>query len=178
MIFKGLTRRFKYNSGQRALRSQLASAQGPVMGKGKVGSIGVIVDLEQFDEADRFQDLARDLGLAPNTVKVIGYRNARIKNSPYTTPVFTDEDLGWKGEIANGYVDEFLQREYDLLVNYYNSDHLLTQLMSTKVKARIKAGFPKVNHALNDLIIGVELSDFDTFRSELKKYLNVLNELN
>lgn len=178
MIFKGLTQRFKYKSGLRALRSQIALPKGPVSDKKGVSSIGVIVDLDSFDEADRFQELAKEFNMAPNTVKVIGYRNAKMKDSLYGTPVFTDEDLGWKGIIANGYADEFLQREYDLLVNYYNTDQLLPQLMSTKVKARIKVGFPEVDQALNDLIIAVQPGEFQTFKSELKKYLNVLNELN
>lgn len=177
MIFKGLAQRFKYKSGMRALRNQLESPAAPTEGKKGVHSIGVIVDLDRFDDVECFQELAKDLGLAPNTVKVIGYRAAYDKNSPYATPVFSDKDLKWKGVIENGYVEEFLQKEYDLLVNYYDTDQLLMQLMTTKTKARIKVGFPRVNPALNDLMFEVDLNDFKLFKKELIKYLNVLNEI-
>jgi hypothetical protein len=49
--------------------------------------------------------------------------------------------------------------------------------MTVKTRARIKVGFAEIDPALNDLILQTPLQDFDTFKTELKKYLKVMNEL-
>jgi hypothetical protein len=72
---------------------------------------------------------------------------------------------------------EFLTKEYDLLINYYTQDKLMMQLMTVKTKARIKVGFDEIDKDLNDLILQTSLNDFTTFKTELKKYLTVMNEL-
>ena len=95
----------------------------------------------------------------------------------YSTPVFSDKDLGWKANIENSYALEFLNREYDLLVNYYTDEKLLLQLMTLKTKARLKVGFGRVDKNLNDLILNTPIKDFQTFKKELRKYLRVLNEI-
>jgi hypothetical protein len=41
----------------------------------------------------------------------------------------------------------------------------------------MKVGFKEVDQKLNDLILEIPMSDFKTFKMELKKYLRVLNEI-
>jgi hypothetical protein len=115
--------------------------------------------------------------LQPNAVKIIGYKNYYDKNSPYATPVFSDKDLGWNGDIENSYALEFLNREYDVLVNYYDESNLLLNLMSIKTKARLKVGFKKVGPEFNDLMLDTPISNFNTFKTELKKYLSAIKEV-
>ncbi len=83
----------------------------------------------------------------------------------------------WNGNIENSYALEFISREYDLLVNYYTSGNLLVHLMSIKTRARFRVGLENVDRVYNDLIIDAPLKDFKTFKTELKKYLGVLNEI-
>jgi hypothetical protein len=110
-------------------------------------------------------------------VKIIGYRNFYDTNSPYATPVFSEKDLGWNCAIENSYANEFLSREYDLLVNYYTAPNLMLQLMSIRTKARLRVGFAEQDTAYNDLILQLPISEFKTFRLELHKYLKVLKEI-
>ena len=142
-----------------------------------INAIGVIVDLDNFSEPEKFYELIDAYALRPNAVKIIGYRKFYDKNSPYATPVFSDKDLGWNGAVENSYALEFLSRDYDLLINYYREPNLLMQLMSVKTKARIRVGFSEQDPAFNDLIFGSGITDFDSFKKELKKYLKVLNQI-
>jgi len=142
-----------------------------------IRSLGCIVDLDKFEKSDLFYKFQDEFSLQPNAVKIIGYKRFYNKNSPYATPVFSDKDLGWNGEIENSYALEFLGREYDLLVNYYDEDTLLLNLMSAKTKARIKVGFKKVGPAYNDLMLDTPLKDFQLFKKELKKYLGIFKEI-
>ncbi len=177
MFLKGLKDKFKHKSGVKFLRNELKNAQQDVESRKGIKSIGVIVDLDNFDNSDVFSQLIDDFKLRHSAIKIIGYRGFYDKNSPYATPVFSDKDLGWGGDIENSYALEFLTKEYDLLINYYTQDKLMMQLMTVKTKARIKVGFDEVDKDLNDLILQTSLKDFTTFKTELKKYLKVMNEL-
>ncbi|MEX0312871.1 MAG: hypothetical protein AB3N18_01740 [Allomuricauda sp.] len=142
-----------------------------------ITSIGCIVDADSFPNAEVFYELIDDFSLRPNAIKIIGYKREYDKNSPYAIQIFSDKDLGWKGVIENGYVLEFLGREYDILINYYTEDNLMMKLLSVKTPSRLKVGFGALDPKINDLILNTPLSDFKMFKSELKKYLKVLKEL-
>ena len=177
MFFKGIKDKFKHKSAVKFLKEELLKPAATVERSSGITSIGCIVDLDNFEKPELFFEFVDEYKLRPNAVKIIGYKNYYDKNSPYSTPVFSDKDLGWKGAIENSYALEFLSRDYDLLVNYYNEDNLLLQLMTVKTKARVKVGFKEVDQKLNDLILEVPIKDFKTFKLELKKYLKVLNEI-
>jgi hypothetical protein len=177
MVFKGLKDKFKHKSGTKYLQQELKRPPVALSRSPGIQSLGIIADLEAFREDDRFFDLVEDLGLKSNTVKIIGYREYYDKNSPYATPVFSDKDLGWKGAIENSYALEFLSRDYDVLINYYDQPRLLLHLMSVKTRAALRIGFAGVDPAYNDLILQSPLSDFETFRVEVKKYLVLLKQL-
>ena len=177
MFLKGIKDKFKQKSGHKFLKKAVENPV-PVTRENKgVRSLGCIVDLDKFEKSELFFQFQEEFSLRPNAVKIIGYKRFYDKNSPYATPVFSDKDLGWNGEIENSYALEFLSREYDLLVNYYDEDSLLLNLMTVKTKARLKVGFIEVNPAFNDLIIDTPLKDFQTFKKELKKYLGIFNEI-
>lgn len=177
MFLKGIKDKFKQKSGRKFIKQTLENS-GNESSRGKgVRKLGCIVDLDKFEDSDVFYQFVEEFKLTPNSVKIIGYRSYYDKNSPYSTPVFSDKDLGWNGDIENSYALEFLSREYDLLVNYYNEENLLLNLMSVKTKARIKVGFMGVGPEYNDLILDTPLKDFKTFKTELKKYLGVFNEI-
>lgn len=177
MFFKGLKDKFKHKSGLKYLKRELEHPRNTPARQSGIRSVGVILDLDVYSNAEAFFELIETYGLRPNAVKVIGYKRFYDKNSPYATPVFSDKDLGWNGDIENSYALEFLGREYDLLINYFNENNLLMQLMSIKTMARMRVGFAEVDPAFNDLILGCDIQDFKVFMKELQKYLMVLKEL-
>ncbi|MEB8329356.1 hypothetical protein OO009_08300 [Flavobacteriaceae bacterium KMM 6897] len=177
MFLRAITDKFKHKSGQKFLKRELGKAKQQIGRSKGVSSIGCIVNLDQFDDIKVFNDLVNIFSLQPNAVQVIGYREEYHENSPYATPMFSDRDLGWRGAIQNGYAQEFLSKEFDLLINYYTEDKLLLQLMTVQTKARINVGFGEVDKNLNDLILNTSIQDYDIFTKELRKYLFILNEI-
>tara|TARA_R110002012_G_scaffold322096_1_gene555384 strand:- start:73007 stop:73543 length:537 start_codon:yes stop_codon:yes gene_type:complete len=177
MFLKAIKQRLKHKSGHKFIQQLLQQPLKDVVQGNKIRSIGCIVDLEKFDDTTLFYKFIDEFNLRPNSVKIIAYKNFYDKNSPYSTPVFSDKDLGWKGKIENSYALEFMNREYDLLINYYTDDHLLLQIMTLKTKARIRVGFSEVDKNLNDLILNTPIANFDLFKKELKKYLKIFKEI-
>lgn len=176
-MFNGIKDKFKLRSAKKFLEAELKKPTDVVKRSGGISKIACLVDLDTFDKADVFHEFIEEFALRPNAIKIIGYKNFYDKNSPYATPVFSDKDLGWNGNIENSYALEFLNRDYDLLVNYYDKDNLLLNLMSLKTRARVRVGLGEVDSHFNDLIINTPIKDFKTFKKELRKYLKVLNEI-
>jgi len=176
-MFKGIKEKFKIKSGLKFLNEAMKTPLVSVNRRHGITSVGCIVDMDMFTNPEVFFQFQDEYNLRPNAVKIIGYKSYYDKNSPYATPIFSDKDLGWNGDIANSYALEFLTREYDLLVNYYKADNLMMKLMSVKAKARFRVGFTEIDSYFNDLILDVPLADFKVFKVELKKYLAVLDEI-
>ncbi|WP_298476518.1 hypothetical protein [uncultured Maribacter sp.] len=176
-MFNGIKDKLKRKSGVKFLKAELSKSLTEVQRKKGITSIGCIVDLDKFENANLFYEFIEEFSLRPNAVKIIGYKNFYDKNSPYAIPVFSDKDLGWNGNIENSYALEFLSREYDMLINYYNEENLLLELMTVKTRARVNVGFIEVDKIYNDLILDTPINNFKVFKTELKKYLRVLNEI-
>ena len=166
----------KVNSGRKLLKKLIAQPKQPENRPKGLHTIGCIVDMDNFPEADTFYGLRNDFALRPNGVQIIGYKREYDKTSPFGIQFFTDRDLGWNGEIDNGHVTEFLSREYDVLINYYERETLMLKLLTMSTSARLRVGFSDVDHRINDLILDSHLEDIDAFKLELKKYLTVLGE--
>ncbi|MDP5231028.1 MAG: hypothetical protein NWQ38_11605 [Cellulophaga sp.] len=177
MFLKAIKQKLKHKSGRKFIKELLKHPIQRAQQANEIKSIGCIVDLDKFNDTNLFYKFIDEFKLRPNSIQVIGYKNFYDKNSPYSTPVFSDKDLGWNGKIENSYALEFMNREYDLLINYYAEGHLLLQLMTLKSKARLRVGFDSVDKNLNDLIFQVPISNFDLFKKELKKYLKILKEI-
>ncbi|MEX0273798.1 MAG: hypothetical protein AB3N16_05415 [Flavobacteriaceae bacterium] len=176
-MFKGIKDKFKQRSALKFFKREIDKPITAPKRKKGIASVGCIVDIDTFEDTNVFYELVEEFSLRPNAVKIIGYKKEYDKNSPYSTPVFSNKDLGWNGDIENSYALEFLGREYDLLINYFDGDNLMMQLLSLKTRAKIRVGFKTVDKRLNDLILDVPYTDFKMFKQELKKYLKVLKEL-
>ncbi|MEM1257798.1 MAG: hypothetical protein AAGH81_04660 [Bacteroidota bacterium] len=176
MVFKAIQDKFKAKSGHKYLEDELRKSR-PFIDKKGISNIACIVDMDKFSNADAFQSLRQQMGLKPNAVHVMGYKRGQDKYGMFSIPFCTDKDLGWNGSVENGDFSEFSGREYDVLINYFTEDRLLLKLMSTKVKARIRVGLKEGDNDMNDLIFDCKLDDFETFQSELEKYLRILKEL-
>nr|WP_321412429.1 hypothetical protein [uncultured Allomuricauda sp.] len=177
MFLKGLQDKFKVKSGLKYLREEMEKSSRSVTREMGITSVGCIVDVDNFPKAEAFYELIEEFSLRPNAIKIIGYKREFDKSSPYAIQMFSDRDLGWKGQIENSYVLEFLSREYDMLINYYEEDNLMMKLLSVKTPARLKVGLGAQDPNINDLILNTRLSDFTLFKSELKKYLKILKEI-
>ena len=177
MIFRAIQDKFKVKSGLKFLEDELKKTSRVSSRQAGVALVGCIVDIDKFPNPESFNKLITDFSLQPNGVKIIGYKKDDGAHSPFGIQYCTDKDLGWNGTIENGFVSEFVDREYDVLINYYTDDKLVLKLLTARTNARIKVGFPSVDKKLNDLIFDTPIANFDVFKTELRKYLKVLNEI-
>ena len=114
----------------------------------------------------------------------LGVRNSKIfsfkkfdKSDEVCDKHFSEKDINWRGNFKQPAFQNFLEQPFDLLIGYFNHDHLYLQKAVLESKARFKAGFSDVNPKLYELEISTELENIQQFSSELKKYLQILKKL-
>ncbi|MFC5196005.1 DUF6913 domain-containing protein [Bizionia hallyeonensis] len=172
MILKG----FKENSIKKHLQSILNNSEGTSKAQ-VIESVGIIVNADEVTNLAMFDTLTSSLHILPNKLKVIAYTEAKNTELLSWESCYSPKDIGWNGTILNTELDTFLNTKYDLLISFYATDLLHLKLLTAKSEAYFKASIFQEDERLNDLIIQTPLNDFDAFKIELLKYLQVFKTL-
>ncbi len=140
-------------------------------------TLGFLVDETLLQDLDTLYDFSKDLGLVPKDVKVFSFIEVKKKMPSLRQNQVQCKDFNWKGEMHNQNAQEFLDRDFDVLVGYYSGNNEFMDMMISRSKAKFKVGFAGADDRLFDLIIAVSPKQVDVFRKELKKYLTILNKI-
>lgn len=167
---------FKEKSHKKIINS-LLNSRAVFVDDSKVEHLGVLLHANEFNDFEAFRKLAEFINVLPNKLKIVAYASDEKKLTNFWEVCFTEKDFGWKGAINNVELQTFIDTEFDVLISYYESEELELKLITAKSKARFKIGVLKSDERLNDLIIKTNINQFDLFKKELKKYLNIFNKL-
>ncbi|NAS30898.1 hypothetical protein GTQ40_07945 [Flavobacteriaceae bacterium R38] len=173
-----LLKKLKEISAQKALKKALNQENSySKTGNEKIKSFACILNVDEFNHMEVFEELAKEIGLRQDQFKIVGFSALNTDMSNYSIPVFSAKDIGWNGTIENGDINEFLSKEYDLLLNYYETPSLALSLVSISTKAKLRVGIHQNNEIYNDIILKVKASEYLKFKPELIKYLSILNRI-
>ncbi|WP_055446517.1 DUF6913 domain-containing protein [Lacinutrix mariniflava] len=172
MILKGFKEKSNKNYINFQLRNRVVSQS-----NSKVKRIGVLFNAEELTNVPVFNTLAEGLNINKTNVEVIAFKSQVDKEEKVFSPTYTLKHLGWKGNIKEATLKQFLNVEFDVLISYYKNDTTPLKLLTVASKSKFKVGILETDERINDLIIKTEINDFKTFTSELKKYLNILNKI-
>ncbi|UKM63591.2 hypothetical protein GSB9_00134 [Flavobacteriaceae bacterium GSB9] len=143
----------------------------------KVISLGVVLNIDEVEGFEQFRKLADYLKVRPNRLKIIAFSENKKENLNSWDQCYNPKDFGWKGAIKNVELQEFLNKEFDALISFYEKDVLELKLITALSKAKFKIGILQSDERLNDLIIKTKLKEFDLFKEEIFKYLNILKKI-
>nr|WP_175445419.1 hypothetical protein [Ulvibacter litoralis] len=142
-----------------------------------VKTIGFLIDEVSFNDFEKLYEFSKTLGIQRKDVKVFSFVPYQKKAPSLRQDQISNKDFSWGGVVKNTSAQEFLKTPFDVLVGYYNGTHEFLDLLVSESKARFKVGVVGADERLFDLLIAVELSKTESFKTELKKYLTVLNKL-
>ena len=176
MILKGFKEKSKKNYINSQLKNRIIKEFNT-----KVASIGVVFNTDEINEIPDFNGLAQALGIEKEKVEVIAFKyrveeKEKEKESLFN-PTFSSKQIGWRGVIKDQTLQQFLNKEFDILISYYKKDVTALKLITVASKAKLKVGVLETDERINDIIIKTEINNFSTFTSEIKKYLNILNKI-
>ncbi|KAF2082147.1 DUF6913 domain-containing protein [Flavobacterium sharifuzzamanii] len=136
-----------------------------------VQTIGLLIDESTFESSEALITEITLHGIALENIKILAYREKFKEKETYLRPTFGKKHINWKGEIEEGFLNEFVNSEFDLLLSYYDVENIFLMFVTSKSKAKFKAGFSAVDQNLNRLMINTGLGNYKLFISELFRYL-------
>lgn len=99
------------------------------------------------------------------------------KNKETLKNEFTNKDLDWKTNFNNPNLLQFINKPFNLLIGYFNSNNIYLKNAVLQSKAKFKVGFSTIEEDVYELKINIEPDNYKEFVSELKKYLIALNKV-
>lgn len=172
MILKG----FKEKSNKKFLNKLLSNRNVNILDN-KIESLGVILNVDEVDDFELFRTMADNINVHPNKLKIIAFSATKIEGLNTWDNCFNLKDFGWNGTIKNVELQWFLNTKFDALISYYTQDELELKLLTATSKAQFKIGILQTDIRLNDLIIKTKINEFDVFKTEVYKYLTILNKI-
>lgn len=173
MILKG----FKEKSNKKYINSRLKNRVVAPNGS-KIKTLGVILNTNEVSDFEWFNALAKTLKVNPNNIKIISFSEDKKTENHLWENTFTPKDFGWKGVLKHSDLKTFASTKFDALISFYTEDKLHLKVLTAASEAAFKVGIFQDDERLNDLIIKTEAKDLNTFKTELIKYLNILNKFN
>ena len=143
-------------------------------------TVGIVYNVTNQEIFKKVKLLIKDLTTAKRQVMAIGFVNR--KSIPdyciaaYSGYYFDQKDLNWFGGPKNNYIKEFINKEFDILIDLTLEDVFVIQFISGLSKSRLKVGRYSENHIkYYDLMIKVNNSlSLDIFIEQILHYLLIL----
>jgi len=172
MILKSL----REKSNQKYINKQLISRRSSISDQ-KIETLAVILNSAEFVDFEVFRELARELKVHPNKIKIIAYTEDHKEVAVSREMLFSAKEIGWRAKIKSPELNDFLNKDFDALLCFYNEEKVELNLVTAMSKANFKIGISGQDERLFDFIIKTKSNDFGVFKNELIKYLNILNKL-
>ena len=147
-------------------------------------TIGIVFDATDADDFDLVKKYVSYLKDMKKKVKAIGYFNQPLMPpmtfSKLEYDFFCSKELNWYNAPSSIYVKNFMEDEFDILLDLNISDCFPLRYVSTLSKARFKVGkTTSKNNSIFDLML--ETGDTNTLKFYLRNidtYLFMINKSN
>ena len=143
----------------------------------KLKTIGIIVDIDHFEAYEEVMSLSENLALKPKNISVLCFTENHKNYLNFETPLFTLKDFSWNGILKKQELKDFVNKEFDVVIGYFNNSNPCLDYMTAILKAPFKIGLQGSLTDLFDLIINVDINDTEVFKNEAVKYLKILKKI-
>ncbi|MCW2120056.1 hypothetical protein M2326_002372 [Flavobacterium sp. 7A] len=142
-----------------------------------VETVGLLIDEDYFLEKNKLIEEIISKGILKENIKVLVYKNRATRKEGKEYSVCTPNNLNWKAEINNKAVADFVNTDFDLLINYYDVEKAVLLVITHQSKAHFKVGFSSIDKRLNDLTVTINADNHQVFIHEMFRYLKILNKI-
>jgi len=178
-----LINNIKNTFGNYFLRKEMASLsrERGFLSMNDAKTIGILfeaTDKEEFELIKKYVLYLREL---KKKVKVIGYfsggETPALTYSKLEYDFFSKKDLSWYNKPKDTFVSNFIQEDYDILIDLNIHDHFALRYIAGISKARFKVGRHKEgdDHIYDLMIEGTDGKGMKYFMRQVDTYLIMLN---
>ena len=170
MILKGLKR----NALKKSIESHVKKRTSQAKEVADIKSLAVLIDASDSVNVLSLVKLANELGVKSDQLMVMGYKDQKEVSDDKDAAFYNDKSFGVNGGVKTASLRKFIDKEYDVLINFYSESKLELDYVAAASNAKFKVGFAEIDNRINDLVIGSANQNINLFISELKKYLKIL----
>ena len=144
-------------------------------------SIGILYDATNESQINQIQPFVSYFFDLKKDVKALGYVNSKKLSYCHTPKLQYDffylKDLNWYKKPENYIIDNFIKKEYDILINLCDSSCIPIKYLVASSIARFKIGQYEDGYEIYDLMISLKKDkSLDKLMSEIKHYLQLINK--
>lgn len=143
---------------------------------GEFKTVGILLNLDQYDGKENLARLTESLGILSKDLKIICYTEKQSRLPVFEQNFFTPKDFSWNGTFNNPAIEEFLQREYDIFIGYFDSRNYYIDYVASQVRAALNIGFTDSDQRMFDFLFKMNLTDFSLFEKEFVKYIQIFRK--
>lgn len=136
----------------------------------KIKSVGIILNIDEKIDSEELIKKVKTLFKDCKSVQLATFSFEKLTNK--TQDYYDFNDFSLFGKVKSRSLQDFINSNFDLLINYHLKSNNLLYLVSAMSKSKFTLGFNPEDIRYNDLILDIKLLDFASFRKESKKYLN------
>lgn len=144
-------------------------------------SIGILYDATSEEQLKMVKPFVSYFFNLKKDVKALGYVNSKQLSFHHTPKLqydfFYQKDLNWFYKPQNYIIDNFVKKEYDILINLCDSSIIPIKYLVASSIAHFKIGIHEENYEIYDLMISLkDDKSMQKLMHEIKHYINLINK--
>ena len=167
---------FKNFSAKRIVKKSSLNVNSTISDK-PIETVGLLIDETFFLEKDKLIQQLVSNGIEVKNLTVLAFKNSYKKKEIIDYPHYSKKDVSWLGTIERKEALDFIAKDYDLLISYYDVKKTPLVIVTHQSKANFKVGFTSVDKRLNHFMIETQVEKYNVFIDELFKYLRILKKI-
>jgi hypothetical protein len=136
-------------------------------------------DPEVYDLVKKYFKYLKDSRKKVHAIGFFDLKNLpQMEYSKLDYDFFTRKELNWWGKPTNTSVKNFVEEEYDILINFSLTDSFPLKYIAAMSKAKLKLGkLEEENDSVYDIVIQQpEDKNFKFFMRQVDHYLGIINK--
>ena len=147
----------------------------------KAKSIGILYEATNVKQIKKIEPFVKYFFDLKKDVKALGYVNKKRLDNCHIPKLNYDffylKDLNWYYKPQNYIIDNFIQKEYDILINLCDSSVIPIKYLVASSIARFKIGIFEENYQIYDFMISLnDDKSVVKLMSEIKHYIELINK--
>ncbi|MEC9210008.1 MAG: hypothetical protein VX762_06240 [Bacteroidota bacterium] len=144
-------------------------------------SIGILYDATSEGHIKMIQPFVAYFFDLKKDVKALGFVNSKQLSYCHVPKLqydfFYKKDLNWYYKPQNYIIDNFIKKEYDILINLCDSSIIPIKYLVASSIAHFKIGIYEENYEIYDLMISLkDDKSMEKLMHEIKHYINLINK--
>ena len=144
-------------------------------------SIGILFEATTKEQVKEVKPLIDYFFKLKKDVKAFGYVNSKQFDECHIPKLqydfFNKKDLNWYYKPQNYIIDNFVKKEYDILINLCDSSCIPIKYLVASSIAHFKIGQHEEGYEIYDLMIALkEDKSMEKLMHEIKYYINLINK--